>query len=92
MLKVSSQVDRVNTNFLSNPLSLFVSDFGVVFSPFWSVFPDRLIRLHSYVTFSYFFSFFVGEKHAFALCRVFQKSGAGPKNGEQHGAAFMDKE
>ncbi|KAM3282971.1 NAC domain-containing protein 78 isoform X1 [Capsicum chacoense] len=29
---------------------------------------------------------------AFVLCRVFQKSGAGPKNGEQYGAPFIDEE
>lgn len=26
------------------------------------------------------------------LCRVFQKSGSGPKNGEQYGAPFMEEE
>lgn len=26
------------------------------------------------------------------LCRVFQKSGSGPKNGEQYGAPFLDEE
>nr|GMC77307.1 NAC domain-containing protein 78-like [Ipomoea batatas] len=29
---------------------------------------------------------------AFVLCRVFQKSGAGPKNGEQYGAPFVEEE
>ncbi|GFP94266.1 NAC domain-containing protein 78 [Phtheirospermum japonicum] len=29
---------------------------------------------------------------AFVLCRVFQKSGSGPKNGEQYGAPFVDEE
>lgn len=29
---------------------------------------------------------------AFVLCRVFQKSGAGPKNGEQYGAPFIAEE
>ncbi|EYU39671.1 hypothetical protein ABFS82_06G183400 [Erythranthe guttata] len=29
---------------------------------------------------------------AFVLCRVFQKSGSGPKNGEQYGAPFMEEE
>ncbi|CAN4126574.1 unnamed protein product [Withania somnifera] len=29
---------------------------------------------------------------AFVLCRVFQKSGAGPKNGEQYGAPFIEEE
>lgn len=31
-------------------------------------------------------------KDAFVLCRVFQKSGAGPKNGEQYGAPFVEEE
>lgn len=26
------------------------------------------------------------------LCRIFQKSGTGPKNGEQYGAPFVDEE
>ncbi|GMH13291.1 hypothetical protein Nepgr_015132 [Nepenthes gracilis] len=29
---------------------------------------------------------------AFVLCRIFQKSGAGPKNGEQYGAPFVEEE
>ncbi|XP_022939655.1 NAC domain-containing protein 78-like isoform X1 [Cucurbita moschata] len=29
---------------------------------------------------------------AFVLCRVFQKSGPGPKNGEQYGAPFVEEE
>ncbi|XP_060210409.1 NAC domain-containing protein 78-like [Lycium barbarum] len=29
---------------------------------------------------------------AFVLCRVFQKSGAGPKNGERYGAPFVEEE
>ncbi|XP_009771991.1 NAC domain-containing protein 78 isoform X1 [Nicotiana tabacum] len=29
---------------------------------------------------------------AFVVCRVFQKSGAGPKNGEQYGAPFIEEE
>lgn len=29
---------------------------------------------------------------AFVLCRVFQKSGTGPKNGEQYGAPFIEEE
>ncbi|KAK4769086.1 hypothetical protein SAY86_027236 [Trapa natans] len=29
---------------------------------------------------------------AFVLCRIFQKSGPGPKNGEQYGAPFIDEE
>lgn len=37
------------------------------------------------------FSFWV-EKDAFVLCRVFQKSGSGPKNGEQYGAPFVEEE
>ncbi|KAK6228309.1 hypothetical protein SCA6_000649 [Theobroma cacao] len=31
-------------------------------------------------------------KGAFVLCRVFQKSGSGPKNGEQYGAPFIEEE
>ena len=26
------------------------------------------------------------------LCRIFQKSGTGPKNGEQYGAPFIEEE
>ncbi|KAM7264751.1 hypothetical protein ACFE04_002434 [Oxalis oulophora] len=29
---------------------------------------------------------------AYVLCRVFQKSGSGPKNGEQYGAPFIEEE
>ncbi|EPS65703.1 nam-like protein 9 [Genlisea aurea] len=29
---------------------------------------------------------------AFVLCRIFQKSGSGPKNGERYGAPFMEEE
>ncbi|MCD7451309.1 hypothetical protein HAX54_010928 [Datura stramonium] len=32
------------------------------------------------------------RQDAFVLCRVFQKSGAGPKNGEQYGAPFIEEE
>jgi hypothetical protein len=35
--------------------------------------------------------FLVG-KDAFVLCRIFQKSGTGPKNGEQYGAPFIEEE
>ncbi|KAI4384065.1 hypothetical protein MLD38_009834 [Melastoma candidum] len=31
-------------------------------------------------------------QEAFVLCRVFQKSGPGPKNGEQYGAPFIEAE
>lgn len=31
-------------------------------------------------------------KDAFVLCRVFEKSGSGPKNGEQYGAPFLEEE
>ncbi|MCL7028522.1 hypothetical protein MKW94_025777 [Papaver nudicaule] len=31
-------------------------------------------------------------KDAFVLCRIFQKSGTGPKNGEQYGAPFIEEE
>ena len=34
----------------------------------------------------------VGEKDAFVLCRIFQKSGTGPKNGEQYGAPYVEEE
>lgn len=32
------------------------------------------------------------EKDAYVLCRIFQKSGTGPKNGEQYGAPFIEEE
>lgn len=32
------------------------------------------------------------HQDAFVLCRVFQKSGSGPKNGEQYGAPFVEEE
>nr|QTJ02281.1 ANAC type transcription factor [Catharanthus roseus] len=32
------------------------------------------------------------SQDAFVLCRVFQKSGSGPKNGEQYGAPFVEEE
>ncbi|XP_073139726.1 NAC domain-containing protein 53-like [Henckelia pumila] len=32
------------------------------------------------------------SQDAFVLCRVFQKSGSGPKNGEQYGAPFLEEE
>ncbi|GAB2276827.1 hypothetical protein Dimus_011540 [Dionaea muscipula] len=31
-------------------------------------------------------------QEAFVLCRIFQKSGTGPKNGEQYGAPLLDEE
>lgn len=31
-------------------------------------------------------------KDTFVLCRIFQKSGSGPKNGEQYGAPFIEEE
>lgn len=34
----------------------------------------------------------MAKKDAFVLCRVFQKSGSGPKNGEQYGAPFVEEE
>jgi len=34
----------------------------------------------------------VWVKDAFVLCRIFQKSGTGPKNGEQYGAPFVEEE
>lgn len=33
-----------------------------------------------------------GKKDAYVLCRIFQKSGTGPKNGEQYGAPFVEEE
>lgn len=36
--------------------------------------------------------FFFGLKDTFVLCRIFQKSGSGPKNGEQYGAPFIEEE
>lgn len=32
------------------------------------------------------------QKDAYVLCRIFQKSGTGPKNGEQYGAPFIEEE
>ncbi|KAG6389778.1 hypothetical protein SASPL_151252 [Salvia splendens] len=32
------------------------------------------------------------HQDAFVLCRVFQKSGSGPKNGERYGAPFVEEE
>ncbi|KAI4352666.1 hypothetical protein L6164_006894 [Bauhinia variegata] len=32
------------------------------------------------------------QQDAFVLCRIFQKSGTGPKNGEQYGAPFLEEE
>lgn len=29
---------------------------------------------------------------SFVLCRIFRKSGSGPKNGEQYGAPFVEEE
>lgn len=34
----------------------------------------------------------IPQKDAFVLCRIFQKSGTGPKNGEQYGAPFIEEE
>ncbi|CAL9229130.1 unnamed protein product [Arabidopsis halleri] len=31
-------------------------------------------------------------QEAYVLCRIFQKSGTGPKNGEQYGAPFLEEE
>lgn len=38
------------------------------------------------------FVVFSVEKDAYVLCRIFQKSGTGPKNGEQYGAPFIEEE
>ena len=35
---------------------------------------------------------FLWEKDAFVLCRIFEKSGSGPKNGEKYGAPFIEEE
>ncbi|EOA30249.1 hypothetical protein CARUB_v10013370mg [Capsella rubella] len=32
------------------------------------------------------------HQDAYVLCRIFQKSGSGPKNGEQYGAPFVEEE
>lgn len=51
-----------------------------------------------FVIYIYFFPFsyvlppLFGAKDAFVLCRIFQKSGAGPKNGEKYGAPFVEEE
>lgn len=41
---------------------------------------------------TYFLLLFSGGKDALVLCRVFQKSGPGPKNGEKYGAPFVEEE
>ena len=56
------------------------------------------VLIHAFVTMLMFFFFFFlfilvfVEKDAFVLCRIFQKSGSGPKNGEQYGAPFVEEE
>ena len=35
---------------------------------------------------------FWSEKDALVLCKIFQKSGSGPKTGEQYGAPFVEEE
>jgi len=35
---------------------------------------------------------FLVEKDAYVLCRIFEKSGSGPKNGEKYGAPFVEEE
>lgn len=35
---------------------------------------------------------FITWQDGFVLCRVFQKSGTGPKNGEQYGAPLVEEE
>lgn len=32
------------------------------------------------------------NQDALVLCRIFQKSGSGPKNGEQYGAPYLEEE
>ncbi|KAJ4885872.1 NAC domain-containing protein 53 [Raphanus sativus] len=32
------------------------------------------------------------QKDAYVVCKIFQKSGSGPKNGEQYGAPFVEEE
>lgn len=32
------------------------------------------------------------KQDALVLCRIFQKSGSGPKNGEQYGAPYLEEE
>lgn len=54
----------------------------VVRSWFWDL---------TYRCFFVLFLFLVG-KDAYVLCRIFQKSGSGPKNGEQYGAPFVEEE
>lgn len=36
--------------------------------------------------------FVLVEKDTYVLCRVFEKSGSGPKNGEKYGAPFVEAE
>lgn len=51
-----------------------------------------MILLHNLNLFFADGMYFFVEKDAFVLCRVFQKSGSGPKNGEQYGAPFVEEE
>lgn len=37
-------------------------------------------------------SLFGGEKDVFVVCRIFEKSGSGPKNGAKYGAPLDEKE
>ena len=36
--------------------------------------------------------FVLVEKDAYVVCRIFEKSGSGPKNGEKYGAPFVEAE
>lgn len=36
--------------------------------------------------------FVLVEKDTYVLCRIFEKSGSGPKNGEKYGAPFVEEE
>jgi len=36
--------------------------------------------------------FVLVEKDSYVVCRIFEKSGSGPKNGEKYGAPFVEAE
>lgn len=57
----------------------------------WKTFNGTEDMLLLILALSYLLELLV-EKDAFVLCRVFQKSGSGPKNGEKYGAPFVEEE
>lgn len=59
----------------------------LLYTLFWRMICFTLLDLIFYIV-----VFFWWTKDAIVLCRVFQKSGSGPKNGEQYGAPFIEEE